>query len=54
MTLLQYVRFIINLNMIYKIKSNVNKSLNSSEKFKLQAFLNSDYSVDKLNKKSIF
>ena len=54
MILLRYVRFTIDLDIIYKIKSNVNKNSNNSENLKLKTFLNFDYVVDKFNKKSIF
>ena len=36
------------------MKSNVNKSSNSSENLKFKAFSDFDYVVDKFNKKSIF
>ena len=34
MTLLRYVRFIIDFDIVYKMKSNVSENLNSSENFK--------------------
>ena len=54
MTLLQYVRFTINFDIIYEMKSNVNESSNNNGNFKLKTFSDSDYAVDKFNKKSIF
>ena len=54
MILLRYVRFTINFDIVYKIKSNVNKNSNNNENFKLKTFSNFDYIADKLNKKSIF
>ena len=53
MILLRYVRFTINLDIVYKMKSNVNKSSINNESFKFKAFLNFDYVADKFNKKSI-
>ena len=53
MILLRYVRFIIDLDIVYKIESNVNKNLNNSESFKLKAFSDLNYAVDRPNKKSI-
>ena len=52
--LFQYVRFTIDLNIIYKMKLNVNESLNNNESFKFKTFSDFDYIVDKFNKKSIF
>ena len=52
-TLLRYVRFTIDLDIVYNMKSNISKSLNSSKNFKLQAFSSFDYAVDKFNKKLI-
>ena len=52
--LFRYVRFTIDFNIIYKMKSNVNESSNNNENFKLKTFSNFDYIADKLNKKSIF
>ena len=54
MILFRYIRFIIDLDIIYKMKSNVSKSSNSNENFKFKAFSDFDYAVDKFNKKSIF
>ena len=54
MILLQYVRFTIDLNIIYEMKLNVSKNLNNSKNFKFKIFSNFDYVVDKLNRKSIF
>ena len=53
MILLRYVRFIIDLDIIYKMKSNVNESSNNNESFKFKAFSDFDYAADKLNRKSI-
>ena len=52
--LLRYVRFTIDFNIIYKIKSNINESSNNNKSFKVKVFLNFDYVVDKFNKKLIF
>ena len=54
MILLRYVRFIIDLDIVYKIKLSVNENSNNNENFKFKAFLNFDYAADKFNKKSIF
>ena len=54
MILLRYVRFIIDFNIIYKMKSNVSENSNSSKNFKLKTFLNFDYVVDKFNENSFF
>ena len=54
MILLQYVRFTINLDIVYKMKSNINENLNNNENFKFKAFSDFDYVVNKLNKKLIF
>ena len=54
MTLFRYIRFIIDLDIVYKMKSNVSESSNSNENFKFKAFSDFDYVVDKLNKKPIF
>ena len=35
------------------MKSNINKSLKNDESFEFKAFSNSDYTVDRFNKKSI-
>ena len=53
MILFQYVRFTIDFDIIYKIKSSVNESSNNNESFKLKTFLDFDYVVDKFNKKLI-
>ena len=52
--LLQYVRFTIDLGIVYETKLNVNKSSNNNKNSKLKAFSDSDYAADKLNRKSIF
>ena len=52
--LLRYVRFTIDFDIVYKMKSNVNESLNNNENFKFKTFSNFDYVADKFNKKSIF
>ena len=54
MILLRYVRFTINFDIVYEMKSNVNKNSNNNESFKFKTFSDFDYVVDKLNKKSIF
>ena len=54
MILFRYVHFTIDFDIVYEMKSNVNKSSNNNKSFKFKAFLNFDYAVDKLNKKSIF
>ena len=54
MILFRYVRFIIDFGIVYKMKLNVNKSSNNNKNFKFKTFLDFDYAVDKLNKKSIF
>ena len=46
-TLLRYIRSIIDLDIVYDLK------LDNSESFRLKIFSNSDYAVDKLNRKSI-
>ena len=53
MILFRYVRSTINLDIIYKMKSNVNESSNNNESFKFKAFSDFDYAADKLNRKSI-
>ena len=45
--LFRYIRLTIDFNIVFKMKSN------SSESLKLLTFSNSDYIIDKLNKKSI-
>ena len=54
MILFQYVRFTIDFDIIYKMKSNVSESSNNNKNFKFKIFSNFDYAVDKFNKKSIF
>ena len=54
MILLQYVHFIINLDIVYEMKLNINESSNNKENLKFKAFSDFDYVADKLNKKSIF
>ena len=46
-TLLRYIRFIFDFDLVYDLK------LNNNESFKLKTFANFDYVVDKLNRKSI-
>ena len=54
MTLLRYIRFIIDLDIICEMKLNINKSLNSNESLNFKTFLNSDYVIDRFIEKSIF
>ena len=54
MILFRYVRFTIDFDIVYKMKSNVNENSNNNKNFKFKAFLNFDYVVDKFNRKSIF
>ena len=49
--LFRYVRFIINLNIVYGEELNKSESLDLT--FKLKAFSDFDYAVDRLNKKLI-
>ena len=46
--LFRYIRSTIDFDIVYDLK------LDNSESFKLKIFSNSDYAVDKLNRKSIF
>ena len=53
MILLRYVRFTIDLDIVYEMKSSINKSLNNSENFRFKTFSDFDYAADKLNRKLI-
>ena len=53
MTLLRYVRFTIDLDIVYEMKSSINESSNSNGSLKFKAFSNFDYAADKFNRKSI-
>ena len=50
-TLLRYIRSIVDYEIVYDKKLNINKSFNIN--FKLKVYSNSNYAVDKFNKKSI-
>ena len=53
MILLRYVRFTIDLNIVYEIKLSVNESSNSNKNSIFKTFSNFDYVVNKFNKKLI-
>ena len=53
MILLRYIRFTIDLDIVYKTKLSISESSNSNKNFKFKTFSNFDDAVDKLNKKSI-
>ena len=54
MILFRYVRFIIDLDIVYEMKLNVNENSNNNKSFKFKAFSDFDYVVDKFNRKLTF